>query len=155
MDKNFALLYQEACHACGFEYRDLAKLYNVSLRTVQRHHGRPEADITPLIEATRARNVELARQLAQAAGMNLEKLGLVPPPPPRVERVFVPTPVEPPPARREHADSVLVAAAHALNLPPEAVRPAVAAALARAGELAVSVPGLAEILRRPVGGAPE
>ncbi len=155
--KNFTTIYEEACRLVAHTYRERARLFGVSLRSVQRHYGRPpDADLGILVQAVRAHDVNLARELAQAARLDLGKLGLLPPPPPappppRVEKVYVATPVEPPPARREHADSVLLAAAHAFNLPPEQIRPAVAAAMERAAELGVSVPGLAEHLAQPLG----
>ena len=79
-------------------------------------------------------NPELARQLAAARGTTLEALGLGHPGPP------------PDPTQREHADSVVCAAADVLQLPPSAVRPAVAAAFARAGEMNVTFAGLARHL---------
>ncbi len=161
MARAFPVVYRDACHELGAEYRDLAKLYGVSLRTVQRRYGRPVGrGIIAILKPLLTKNPALARELAEAAGVDLAELGLVPPEPPpeppapppepevRVEKVFVPTRVEPPPALREHADSVLLAGAHALNQMPESIRPALAAAFARAAELGVSVAGLAERLAR-------
>jgi hypothetical protein len=115
---------------------DLAKLLGCSLRTVQRHtHSgglSQESHYGILIQAVYPRNPELARQLAAARGTTVAALGIA-------------SPVDP--TQREHADSILCAAADALQLPPSAVRPALAAAFARAGEMNVTFAGLARHLR--------
>ncbi len=53
--------------------------------------------------------------------------------------------------RREHADSVVSAAADVLQMPPAAVWPAIAAAFARASEMDASLDGLAAFLARGKG----
>ncbi|MHB1845169.1 MAG: hypothetical protein ACYCWW_10085 [Deltaproteobacteria bacterium] len=157
MPKDFLGLVNEARRELHLDYRGLARVTGLSLRTIQRHHGlHYTSDAKPLIVAVHPTNPALAHELALACGTSLEAMGLVqpkaappPPEPPRPAVVLPPEPVGPPPARSEHADTVLLAAATALSLPPEAVRPAVAAALARAAELGVDVKGLAEQLTRP------
>ncbi|MHB8420665.1 MAG: hypothetical protein ACYDCL_21545 [Myxococcales bacterium] len=158
MAQNFQQLVFEARRLVAYTNRDFAKLTGVSLRTVERYNrnfGISHSGQThKLIAAVYPKNAELARQLAVASGTSLEALGLVPPAP--AVSAAPPAPPAPPPpapvpeARSEHADAVLLAAAHAMNLPPEAVRPAVAAALARARDLGVSVAGLAERLSQPL-----
>jgi hypothetical protein len=113
---------------------DLAKLIGSSRRTVQRHSWEgglsSEAHYQILIQAVHPKNPALAAQLAAARGTSLEALGIAVPAPPSD------------PTRREHADSVVCAAADVLQLPPSAIRPAIAAAFARAGELEVTFAGL-------------
>ncbi len=117
---------------------DLAKLLGCSRRTVQRNSrteglSRDEHYLR-LIRAWHPRNPDLARQLAAARGTTLEALGLAPPAPP------------PDTTGPLHADSVVYAAADVLQLPPSAVRPAVAAAFAKAREHGATVEGLARHL---------
>ncbi len=115
-----------------------AKLLGCSVRTVQRHpetggvSARHHYDI--LIRATHANNPGLAAQLAAAVGTTLEAAGVAAPSDP---------------TRHEHADSVLCAAADVLQLPPTAVRAALAAAFARASEYEVTIGGLARLLAEP------
>ncbi|HUB10041.1 MAG TPA: hypothetical protein VMB50_23760 [Myxococcales bacterium] len=166
-DNLFALIL-EARRLVAFSNRDFAELTGVSLRTVERyptsggisHVGQTDK----LIVATHAKDPQLAARLAAAAGRDLQELGLPPapvpvPPAPRAApepTVAAPAPLPAvPEARQEHADSVLLAAARALNLPPETVRPGVAAAFARASEMGVSVAGLAAQLKRPPADATE
>jgi hypothetical protein len=104
-------------------------------------------------EAIWPSNPELARQLAARAGTTPEAWGLVPLPAlieaaPALLAAAPASPpfVAPPPmavpllaARREHADSIVYDAANAVNLPPLAVQPAVAAAFRRALALGVDL----------------
>ncbi|MHB8417684.1 MAG: helix-turn-helix domain-containing protein [Myxococcales bacterium] len=115
-----------------------ARFLGCSTRTVQRHVRfggvSQESHYHQIIRAVHPTNPALAAQLAAARHVTLEALGVRPPAPP------------PDPTRREHADSVVCAAADVLQLPPSAVRPAVAAAFARASELEVTFAGLAKLL---------
>jgi hypothetical protein len=140
MAQDFLSLVWQARKQVAYTNGDFAKLTGVSKRTVERHShngGISFNDQTHrLIAAVHPQDPQLASQLADAAGTTLAALGLK----------AAPSASD---ARPEHADSVLVAAANALALPPEAVRPAVAAAFSRALALGVSLHGLAEHLSRP------
>ncbi len=117
---------------------DLAKLLGCSRRTIQRNSRTDglskDEDYGLLIRAVHPKNPDLAAQLARARHTTLEELGIAAPEPP------------PDPTRPEHADSVVYAAADVLQLPPSAVRPALAAAFAKACEHAVTIDGLARHL---------
>jgi hypothetical protein len=158
MPKNFQALVWDARKLVGYTNRAFANVTGASLRTVERHSG--SAGISNhfqtqrLIAAVYPKDANLARQLAEASGLTLEALGLGQPPPaaptpaqpPVVAAPLPPSPPPVPEARPEHADSVLLAAANALNVPPQAVLPAVAAAFAKAKELGVSLSSLADRL---------
>lgn len=155
MADDFHKLYDDARRATGtWTYPALSVLTGESLRTLQRHHGISGGPgMTKLILAAHAKNPDLARRLAVNRGYDLHSLGIAPPPAPPSPQ---PAPVDarPPVERhRQDAESVLLAAAHAANLPPEAVRPAVAAALARARDLGASPTDLATQLAKPLGAA--
>ncbi len=155
MADNFHQLYDDARRATGtWGYRALANLTGESLRTLQRHHGiSTAAGMAKLILATHAKDPDLARRFAVTAGHDLNSLGIAPPPPPPPPKP-APLDARPPVERhRQDAESVLLAAAHAANLPPEAVRPAVAAALARARDLGASPADLAAQLAKPLAPA--
>jgi hypothetical protein len=117
---------------------DLATLLGCSRRTIQRNSDTAglsrDEHYGILIRAAHPKNPELAAQLARARHTTLEELGLERPAPP------------PDPTRPEHADSVVYAAADVLQLPPSAVRPAIAAAFAKAREHGVTIDGLARHL---------
>jgi hypothetical protein len=152
MADNFHKLYEDARRLTGYwTYPALAHLTGESLRTIQRHHGiSSSAGMAKLILATHAKDADLARRLAVSAGHDLNALGIAPPPPPKPAPIEVKPPVE---RHRQDAESVLLAAAHAASLPPEAVRPTVAAAFARASDLGASPAALAAQLAKPLGGA--
>ncbi|MHB8416562.1 MAG: hypothetical protein ACYDCL_00700 [Myxococcales bacterium] len=122
----------------------LARLLGCSVRTVYRNVGTgglggPHHHHA-LIRATHATNPALAHEYATAIGTSLDALGLA-------------TPALPPTATRpEHADAVVYAAADVLQLAPSAVRPAIAAAFARAHELQLSVAGLVPYLVKAKAG---
>jgi hypothetical protein len=147
MAQDFLSLVWQARKHVAYSNGEFAKLTGVSKRTVERHSHNGGISYTDqthrLIAAVHPVDPQLASQLAEASGTTLAALGLK----------AAPSASD---ARPEHADSVLVAAANALNLSPEAVRPAVAAAFARALGLGVSFQGLAEHLSRPaVSGKPK
>lgn len=120
---------------------DLATFLGCSRRTVQRHIHlgglSQERHYHALIRAVHPKNPGLAAQLASARNTSLVELGLAAPAPP------------PDTTRPADWDSVVCAAADVLQLPPSAVRPAVAAALAKALELEVTIAGL---VRQSTGG---
>ena len=125
---------------------ELANLLGCSRRTVQRHASnggmRNHEDFITLVRATHPRDPVAAGQLADALGTSLAALGLEDP----AARASAADST-----RREHADSVVSAAADVLQMPPAAVWPAIAAAFARASEMGASLGGLAAFLARGKG----
>ncbi len=89
-------------------------------------------------------DASLAKALARAAGGTLEELGLVAPAPP----VAPPPPKSPVPLARR-VDSVVCAAADALDAAPRAVRPAVLAAFRAAIESDLAMRDVVDALAEP------
>ena len=152
MSSSQPALNLEACRRLSLNNRALADFLGCSVRTVVRHNSSGGfsglANAVKIIRALHPTDPEFASELAASYGQTLVALGLEPDPrilPPPVAPV---EPSHPAPltARSEHADAVVCAAADALNLPPSAVRPAVAAAFARAHELGVGLDTLAPLL---------
>jgi hypothetical protein len=132
MAQDFLSLVWQARKHVAYSNGEFAKLTGVSKRTVERHSHNGGISYTDqthrLIAAVHPVDPQLASQLAEASGTTLAALGLK----------AAPSASD---ARPEHADSV---------------RPAVAAAFARALGLGVSFQGLAEHLSRPaVSGKPK
>ncbi len=136
----------DALRALNYLQQDVAELLGISVRTVQRRSNWgfvSSADYELLLRALQPTNPALAAELAQATGHDLAALGLVPrPPPPRVEPPL-------PPARLEHAEAVVCAAADAMNVVPRDARPVVAAIFERALALGVDHAALARLLAPP------
>jgi hypothetical protein len=149
---NYHQLYDDVRRAAGYwTYPELAQLTGESLRTLQRHGGISTGEgMKKLILAAHAKDPDLARRFAVVAGRNLEELGIAPPKPAPAPPVSPKLVAE---QLRQQADSVLLAAAHAAGLPPEAVRPQVAAALARVRDIGASPADLAAHLAKPLPGA--
>ncbi|HSS48270.1 MAG TPA: hypothetical protein VLX28_04930, partial [Thermoanaerobaculia bacterium] len=107
-----------------------------------RSHLGPDK-LVALARATFPVDQALAARAAALAGTTLEMLGLVRPraaaPPP-------PAPVNP--TSPDVADSVLCAAAEAMNLPPQQLRPTLHAAFARARTLGLTVEMVADAFER-------
>jgi hypothetical protein len=81
-------------------------------------------------------NASFAAEIAIGADTTLEALGIVRPPPPAAPP---PLPAPPQPALGSVVDSIVCAAAEAVDLSPGAIRPALVAAFARARELGLGV----------------
>ncbi len=115
--------------------KELGKLCGVSVRTVQRWYTNASAPMGwhfhAVARAVYPHDPELARQLAAHGATTPEALGLAPTkaanagPPPAVLKL--------------HADAIVYAAAEALDVSPRAMRPAVAAAFARALEVGADI----------------
>jgi transcriptional regulator with XRE-family HTH domain len=140
-----APLLTHAQHALGGTQTTLGELVGVTRRTVWRWQSGQSFPPVPSLE-TIARKVHpvdpaLAERLAAAAGATLEGLGIVAPKP-----AHKPDPLADPARRRVYVDSVVCAAAEAVDLPPGVVRRALAIALSRARETGVSLDGLADAL---------
>jgi hypothetical protein len=130
-----------ASRVLGLTHGQLANMLGVSLRTVARWYakqGGPVAgDFHTLARAVHPRDPDVAARLAAAGGTTLEALGLTAPP----EDLTLPVPLL--------VDSVLCAAAAALDVAPKAVRPALVAAFQRAREMRLSVEAVDLALRPP------
>ena len=147
-------LVMQARRLVAYSNGDFAELTGVSRRTVEWyvHNGgiRTFHQTDKLIAALVPAHLDLARRLADATGQSLEARGLVASAPPAA------TPSGGGPVRevrREHADSVLLAAANELHLMPEDLRAALAAAVARAAEMGVSAAAMADHLAKGVRAA--
>lgn len=146
-------LLVEAGHVLAWGQGDFANLFGVSRRTIQRWDAQgtsPDAkQLSDLARAVYPRNHPLAARLAQAAGTSLEQLGLVVAPLPSAVPPAAPPPPEPPPfvpSSLHTVDSITCAAADAMNMVPEAVRPALRAAFERARDLRLSAADVASAL---------
>jgi len=85
-------------------------------------------------------DASLAAEIAAAGGSSLETLGLVQPPsPPPVAAPPAAAPAPPPPDPKYLVDTVVCAAAEAMQMMPEQIRPALRAAFRRARLAGLSV----------------
>jgi len=135
----------------------LADLLGSSLRTVQRWEARratPYAwDLHKLADAVRPHDPALAAEVDEWAPRPQ------PPPPQTAPPVFetAPLPLPPPPSPVTAAilvDSVVCAAAEAMGLAPQALRPAVLAAFVRARDAGLTGDGVIAVLSPPAPQAP-
>jgi hypothetical protein len=117
-------LFRRAERAFPGTQRALAELLGVSSRTIMRWNGKPgyvdDARWADLARAVHPTDRDLARELAAHVGHTLESLGLEHPPAQRA------------PQPRELADAIVCAAAEVASMTPQAIRPALHAAFARA-----------------------
>jgi len=145
----------------------LAQVLGSSLRTVQRYEGRratpPAWELHRLADAVRPHDADLASQIDEWAPR--------PAPPPLPATAFVPAgstappvlpapslpappPVPPPVPAVVLVDAVVCAAAEAMSLSPQAIRPAVLAAFARARDVGLTMDVVVEVLAPPPLPAP-
>ncbi len=131
-------LHFEAQSKLGLNQRQTAELCGISLRTVQRWAGRrshPSSfDYTALAKASFPVDRDLAARLASAGGTTLAQMGLAvpaPPAPPPVPQTFGPAELV--------VDSILCAAAIAMDMKPLEIRPALAAAFRRTRQLGIPI----------------
>jgi hypothetical protein len=153
MDSKAQLLTLEARRLLIHGQKELGALMGASRRTVQRWdsgHGGPTPDqLARLVVAVHPLDAALAGRLAAEAGTTLEALGLVLPPPPPAQppaAVAPPPPPPPPPVSPRLVDTVVCAAAEALDVPPPAARPVLLAAFGRAHEVGLSVQDVVKAL---------
>jgi hypothetical protein len=136
----------------GLSQEKLGELLAASRRTISRWVSGQSApslvQLQVLARAVHPANAALAAALAAESGQTLESLGLVPPAP-----AMAATPATPPlPAPRPYpptrliVESVVCAAAEAMQATPTAVREVLRAALARAQSLGLSVEEMNEAL---------
>jgi hypothetical protein len=132
--------------------KKLAQLIGSSLRTVERHSAQGgvshETHVHTLAIAVYPTNPQLAAKLAGLVRTDLVQLG---PERPKVSPPEQPQPPPSPTPKREHVDSVLCAAADALQTTPASAKPVVAAIFGRALELGVDLSGLARLLANDSG----
>jgi len=157
MPRPFPALSAEVRIALHLTQKELASLAGTSLRTVRRWEARrshPAAfEIHRLVDAVRPRNPALASELDELAPRpapppTLAPQPLAPPGPP-------PQPVPPPVPATVLLDSVVCAAAEAMTLAPQTLRPALVAAFARAKEAGLTLDAMIEGLTpRPRTRAP-
>ena len=130
--------------ALGLSQREFGNLVGRSERTIQRWEDRGVTLIASegeaLARALRASRPDLAAEVAARTGTTLERLGRA-----GVAAARGPTPAT------DSIDAVVRAAAHALGVAPEAIRPALAAAFAKARETGLDVHAVAEALSRRRG----
>ena len=148
-------LHFEAQSKLGLNQRQTAELCGISLRTVQRWAGRrshPSSfDYTALAKASFPVDRDLAARLASAGGTTLAQMGLA-----------VPAPPAPPRSRRRSGrprlvvDSILCAAAIAMDMKPLEIRPALAAAFRRTRQLGIPIEAVERALTgESAAGRPE
>lgn len=148
MKKKLGHLVMEARRLLALHDRDLAKLLNVSLRTVERYNwqggirGRDDAHL--LATRVHPRDADLAKELLEAVGSNPVYLGLVPASPEERRAARPPGGVTP-----TEAVAVVGAAADLLGLGIEETFPAVQAAFRKAQSLGLSVEALLPALTPP------
>ncbi len=120
----------------GLSNRDLASRMGVSLRTAERWVSGASwlgpDQLCLLARLVHPVDPALAKQIAKAGGATLEDLGLVKS------------------ATSRLVDSIVCAAAEALDMSPRVVRPAILAAFARARELGLDAGAVEEALTAPV-----
>lgn len=135
-----APLVIRARHVLGMTQEELGDMLGVARRTVIRWAtgSKPSADqVITLAKAVFPKDPALASELAVAAGLRLEEIGLA-----------VPRKAEPDPLAKENAiHSIVCAAAEASVASPQAARAGLLAALDRAAKLGVSSEELRGALR--------
>lgn len=119
-------------------------MLGVSRRTAQRwsSQGMPSYEMTNLARVVHPREPALAADIVAALGTTLEAQGIVPPAPPAP--AIPPPPPEPPAGV---VDAVVCAAAEAMEMMPNEVRPGLYAAFARAREIGLTVDVIERALR--------
>jgi len=144
MARNSGSIKNDLAAALAMTQQDLAELFGVSRRTIQRLKGDllflSPARFSHAAVAMYPKDPELAARLAAQGRTTLEQLGLVRPalPPPSAARPTI-SPTAPTPISPAAADSVVCAAADAMNLSPRALRPGLLAAFSHAHALGLSV----------------
>ena len=138
MGHEMTKLLLEARHILGWTQAGVGNALGLSTRTIQRWDARgssPTPDqLALVVRAVWTRDPSLATRLARAGGTSPQELGLAAPQP-------QPPPPSPPPFAPSSAhlvDSIACAAADALSMTPEALRPALRAAFERARDLRLS-----------------
>jgi transcriptional regulator with XRE-family HTH domain len=133
--------------ALHLNQNELANKLGVSRRTGQRwtaHNGPTGTDLHNLARLVHPADAALAAEIAAAGGTTLEALGVFPPP--------AQVPAGLPEGQPDRVvDAVVCAAAEAMQVMPQSVRPAVLAAFTCARELGLTVEGVERVLRAKAG----
>ncbi|HEY8040968.1 MAG TPA: helix-turn-helix transcriptional regulator [Polyangiaceae bacterium] len=163
MPRPIPLLLTLSRETLSLTQQELADLVRSSLRTVQRWEGRrgsPSPDeLHALADAVRPRDHALASELDAWAPRP------APPPAPVAPPSAQPAPLLPAPAAamsppsppvpaRVLVDSVVCAAAEAMTLAPQAIRPAVLAAFSRARDAGLTPEAVVAVLSAPEASSP-
>jgi DNA-binding XRE family transcriptional regulator len=148
-------LVTEAQFALGLTQDTLGKMLGLSRRTVSRwtrHTSAPSAEhLHALARAVHPKDAALAAKLARAGGESLESLGIAK----AIAGVPLPgTPPRPFPPTRLVVESVVCAAAEAMQASPAAVRGILRAAFARARALGLTVEEMDDALAEPAEPSP-
>ncbi|HEY3817235.1 MAG TPA: hypothetical protein VGL81_08700 [Polyangiaceae bacterium] len=145
MARPIAVLMSEARRVLRVSQNGLAEKMGVSRRTGQRWNagrGPWGTYVHELARLVYPVDAVLAEEIAAAGGTTLAALGVLPPQPPPPPTL--PEPLLPP---DRVVDAVVCAAAEAMQVMPQSVRPAVLAAFACAKELSLTVEGVERVLR--------
>jgi transcriptional regulator with XRE-family HTH domain len=126
--------------ALGLTQKEFGDIVGRTKRTVQRWEERGatliSSEVEALAHALNPVRPELAAQIAAVADTTLERLGIVPA---GAQNTM---------ATSDPIDSVVRAAADVMGVTPDAIRPALAAAFARARAIGLDVQAVAERLNR-------
>lgn len=147
-------LLQRTMRALRFTQEEFGRLLGVSRRTVIRWNGSGQGPsyeqwIT-LVRCAYPKDVGLAREIATELGQTLVSLGIEPPPPPPAPPLPPPgPPPRPVPPLPDLVDSVVCAAAEAMAVTPQSVRPALVAAFERAASVGLTMDEVRGVLRPP------
>lgn len=147
MARPVPILMDAARRALQVSQNGLAEKMGVSRRTGQRWNagrGPSGMDLQDMARLVYPVDATLAGEIAAASGTTLQALGLLPPPAPVAPAAPPPPPAGPP---DRVVDAVVCAAAEAMQVMPQSVRPAVLAAFACAKELGLTVEAVERVLR--------
>jgi DNA-binding XRE family transcriptional regulator len=154
-DDSIGLLLMTARSTLGLTQEQLGALLGVSRRTSGRWERRQSIpaphNLHALARAVHPHDPPLASRIAAEAGATLASLGLESPPPPPAP---APPPPRPYPPVALLVESVVCAAAEALDAKPPAVRQVLQAAFHRARAMALSVEDIDDVLTPPPAAAP-
>jgi DNA-binding XRE family transcriptional regulator len=142
--ENVVKLTFDARIALGLNQRTLGEALGVSKRTVQRwdaRQGQPFPwQLAKIATLVASKDVQLAAKIAAAGGTSLEQLGIDAPP------VVAPLPAAPRTPLQRLVDVVVCAAAEALAVAPQSVRPALLAAFTKARDVDLTIDEVASVL---------
>jgi hypothetical protein len=137
-DESILGLLSAAATKLSLNNKDLGKFVGLSPRTISRWWSReatPAGDeVVKIVRAVYPKDSVLAAKLALEVGTTVQLLGLFVPPPP-----VAPPPLRPRPPNALMVESIVCAAAVAQQATPDAVRPILQAAFARARGMGLSV----------------
>jgi DNA-binding XRE family transcriptional regulator len=148
-------LLLEVQRALGLSQREVGELIGVSRRTMVRWNnggmGPIASEWCELARHVYPVDAVLAATLAKQAGETLESLRLVAPPasPP----LLLPLPKAPTVTNSDLVDLAVLSAAEALSMPPQAVRPALVAAVDRMTACGLTLEAAREVMHPPAPAA--